>query len=299
MNLFHRLVAEAMQGQDRFAPIQAVVEKELLHHDILREMNEAGLLSRLVFIGGTCLRACYGASRLSEDLDFTGGADFTREMLAGLGDVLTTNLQNKYGLRVEVAEPVREGGNVDTWKLRIVTRPESAHLPQQRIHIDICAIPSHDARPMMLLNHYGVDMGTSGLILQAQSREEILADKMIALALRPGRVKNRDLWDLMWLRQQGVTLPMDLIPAKISDHRRSVDDYVLRLQDRLEQLTGMPGMREDFLREMRRFLPADIVRETVENPAFWSFLVDETTFLGRSVIARLQGSGQETGFRMG
>ena len=299
MNLFESIVAEAMRGQDRFAPIQAVVEKELLHHDILREMNEAGFLSRLVFIGGTCLRACYGASRLSEDLDFTGGADFARETLADLRDVLTTNLQEKYGLRVEVAEPVREGGNVDTWKLRVVTRPESAHLPQQRIHIDICSIPSHDARPMMLLNHYGVDMGTSGLILQAQSREEIFADKMIALALRPGRIKNRDLWDLMWLRQQGVTLPMDLIPAKIRDHLRSVDDYVLRLQDRLEQLTGMPGMREDFLREMRRFLPADIVQETVENPAFWNFLVAETTFLGRSVVASLQGKGQESGFRMG
>ncbi|MDO9583868.1 MAG: hypothetical protein Q7J24_12270 [Desulfomicrobium sp.] len=35
MNLFERLVAEALQGQDRFAPIQAVVEKELLHHNML------------------------------------------------------------------------------------------------------------------------------------------------------------------------------------------------------------------------------------------------------------------------
>lgn len=117
MNLFDRLVAGAMQGQNRFAPIQAVVEKELLHHDILREMNEAGLLSRLVFIGGTCLRACYGASRLSEDLDFAGGVDFSRGSLASLGKALTASLQDKYGLRVEVEEPVREGGNVDTWKL--------------------------------------------------------------------------------------------------------------------------------------------------------------------------------------
>ena len=91
MNLFDSIVADAMRGQDRFAPIQAVVEKELLHHDILREMNEAGFLSRLVFIGGTCLRACYGASRLSEDLDFTGGADFARETLASVRDVLTTH----------------------------------------------------------------------------------------------------------------------------------------------------------------------------------------------------------------
>jgi predicted nucleotidyltransferase component of viral defense system len=299
MNLFDRLVAGAMQGQNRFAPIQAVVEKELLHHDILREMNEAGLLSRLVFIGGTCLRACYGASRLSEDLNFAGGADFSRGSLASLGKALTASLQDKYGLRVEVEEPVREGGNVDTWKLRIVTRPQSAHLPQQRIHVDICAVPSHDARPMMLTNHYGVDMGTSGLILQAQSREEILADKMIALALRPGRVKNRDLWDLVWLRQQGVTLPMGLMPAKIGEHRRSVNDYVLALQGRMSQLEGMAGMREDFLREMRRFLPADIVRETVENPAFWSFLVAETTFLGRSIVASLQEGRQKPGFRMG
>ncbi len=298
MNLFERLVAEAMQGQDRFAPIQAVVEKELLHHDILREMNEAGLLSRLVFIGGTCLRTCYGASRLSEDLDFTGGADFSRDALAGLGDVLTGRLHEKYGLRVEVGEPVREVGNVDTWKVRIVTRPESAHLPQQRIHIDICAIPSHDARPMMLRNHYGVDMGTSGLILQAQSREEIFADKMIALALRPGRLKNRDLWDMMWLRQQGVVLSARLIPDKICDHGRTVDDFVLRLQARLGELGGMPGMRDDFLREMRRFLPADIVRETVENPSFWSFLVAETTSLAQGVVASLRRDGPDAGFRM-
>lgn len=35
--------------------------------------------------------------------------------------------------------------------------------------------------------------GTAGLILQAQSREEILADKIIALAFRENRLKNRDL----------------------------------------------------------------------------------------------------------
>lgn len=72
MSLFDRLVDEALNNQREFSPLRAVVEKELLHHDILREMSEAGLLSDLTFIGGTCLRACYGSNRLSEDLDFTG-----------------------------------------------------------------------------------------------------------------------------------------------------------------------------------------------------------------------------------
>ncbi|MBV5305324.1 MAG: hypothetical protein J0652_01385, partial [Desulfobulbaceae bacterium] len=35
---------------------------ELLQHDIIREMSIAGLLETLTFIGGTCLRACYGSS---------------------------------------------------------------------------------------------------------------------------------------------------------------------------------------------------------------------------------------------
>ena len=38
------------------------------------------------------------------------------------------------------------------------------------------------------------------------SREEILADKFLALAFRPNRIKNRDLWDIVWLKQQGIDI---------------------------------------------------------------------------------------------
>ena len=214
MSLFDLLVDEALRSRADLATLRPVVEKELLHHDILREMSEAGLLAGLTFIGGTCLRACYGSPRLSEDLDFTGGGHFQRDDLAALGRVLKKRLESRYHLPVSVSEPVRSGGKVSTWKLTVETRPGQRHLPAQRIHLDICAIPSHDRRPMMLRNIYGVDMGTSGLILQAQSREEILADKLIALAFRENRVKNRDLWDIAWLVQQGVEFPAALIPVK-------------------------------------------------------------------------------------
>ena len=68
---------------------------------------------------------------------------------------------------------------------------------------------------MMLLNHYGVDMGTSGLIIQAQSREEIYTDKIIAFAFRPNRIKYRDLWDILWLHGQGLKPRFKLIPDKL------------------------------------------------------------------------------------
>jgi hypothetical protein len=186
--------------------------------------------------------------------------------------VLVERLETRYGLPVSVAEPVKTGGNVSTWKLTIETRPGNRHLPKQRIHLDICAIPSYDPRPMMLRNLYGVDMGTAGLIFKAQSRDEILADKMVALAFRENRIKNRDLWDIVWLVQQGIELPANLIPRKLADHQRNKAEFASNLQERLAALKTDPRFRADFMKEMRRFLPAKTVRDTIDNESYWLFL---------------------------
>ncbi len=272
MSLFNQLVDQALQNQGKLSPLRIVVEKELLHHDILREMSTAGLLKKLTFIGGTCLRACYGSSRLSEDLDFAGGTDFYRADLANLGQVLMQRLEEKYSLQVTVSEPIRDTGNVDTWKLRVVTRPGQHSMPTQRIHIDICAVPSYDRRPMLLRNVYGIDMGTSGLILQAQSREEIFADKIVAFALRPNRIKNRDLWDIGWLVQQGVTLPLELVARKVLDHRHTVAAFLALIDRRVQQVQDSPDIHRSFTDEMRRFLPPQTIRETVAKQNFWIYL---------------------------
>jgi len=288
MSLFDQLVNEALRSRAELTSLRPVVEKELLHHDILREMSEAALLADLTFIGGTCLRACYGSSRLSEDLDFTGGSDFQRSDLAELARVLVDRLQIRYDLPVSVSEPVKTGGQVSTWKLTIETRPGQKHLPAQRIHLDICAIPSHDPRPMMLRNLYGIDLGTSGLILQAQSREEILADKVIALAFRENRLKNRDLWDISWLSQQGIDLPTRLIPLKIRDHQRDDAEFVALLQERIDAIKTRPDMREDFVKEMRRFLPAATVRDTIEKELYWAYLTQVVDDLARKAMSVLK-----------
>jgi len=288
VSLFDQLVDEALRARGELSSLRPVVEKELLHHDILREMAETGLLAGLTFIGGTCLRACYGSLRLSEDLDFTGGSDFRRHDLADLATILTDRLEARYGLPVRVSEPVKSGGNVSTWKMVIETRPGRRNLPAQRINLDICAVPSHAARPMMLRNLYGVDLGTSGLILQAQSREEILADKIVAVALRENRVKNRDLWDIAWLVQQGTELQIPLIALKIRDRRREKAGFIAALETRVARLRESPEMRIDFQKEMRRFLPAAAVRDTVDKEPYWSYLVQVVSELGDQAVAALK-----------
>ena len=298
MSLFDELVDEALNNKQELAPLRVVVEKELLHHDILRVLSGAGLLTQLTFIGGTCLRACYGSSRLSEDLDFTGGADFTRDQLAAMSNILIESLKAKYGLEINVTDPVREEGNVDTWKLKVQTRPGRKDIPAQRINIDVCAIPSYQPRPMALLNPYGVEMGTSGLILQAQSREEIFADKLVAFALRPNRLKNRDLWDIAWLHQQQIKPALSLIKNKLNDHHAQIDTYLQAFAQRAASLQSDPEIVKEFRKEMARFLPNTTVKETVNSEKFWEYLSNLLESYHQQLIKTLEGKDKSPEFKM-
>lgn len=273
MNLFDHLVNEALKNQPLLSALRNVVEKELLHHDILQIMRDHHLLHNLTFMGGTCLRACYGGVRLSEDLDFTGGADFTKEQLSSVGQVLTQSLQKKYGLKLSVTEPIKETGNTATWKIKIETRPEAKDLPLQRINIDVCALPSYEKCPMMLQNPYGIDLGTSALILQAESREEIYADKLIAFALRPGRIKHRDLWDIAWLHSQGITPRLQLIPRKLEDRKVSFPTFLKTFNNRLSSLKEDPQVAQEFTKEMNRFLPQTVLPKKEAQKDFWVFMI--------------------------
>ena len=298
MSLFDELVDEALNNKKELSPLRVVVEKELLHHHILRVLSGAGLLTQLTFIGGTCLRTCYGSSRLSEDLDFTGGADFTRDQLAAMSNILIESLKAKYGLEVNVTDPVREEGNVDTWKLKVQTRPGRKDLPAQRINIDVCAIPSYQPRPMALLNPYGIEMGTSGLILQAQSREEIFADKLVAFALRPNRLKNRDLWDIAWLHQQQIKPALDWIKNKLKDHHAQTDAYLNAFAERTAALKKNPGIAKEFRKEMARFLPNETVRETVDSEKFWEYLSNLLEDYYKQIVQTLHGRESPPAFKM-
>ena len=63
------------------------------------------------------------------------------------------------------------------------------------------------------------------------------------------------------------------IPVKIADHQRERSEFANLLRDRIASLKNEPATREDFLKEMQRFLPAVTGRETLGQPAWWSYLV--------------------------
>lgn len=53
-----------MAENPAYAAITPVIEKEILHHDILAVMVKQGAMQQLTFIGGTSLRMCYNSKTL-------------------------------------------------------------------------------------------------------------------------------------------------------------------------------------------------------------------------------------------
>jgi len=49
-------VQAVIAAQPRYAGMQVILEKEILHQTILRALDRAGCLEGLVFMGGTALR---------------------------------------------------------------------------------------------------------------------------------------------------------------------------------------------------------------------------------------------------
>lgn len=272
MNFFDRLVDHALQSREDLALLRPVVEKELLHHDIFRELSGAGLLAALTLVDSSCLRACHEYDCLTEDLVFAGGSGLQQSDLVQFGNRVKEVIHTRHGLMVTVSVPTLDESEPTTWKLTVETRPRKKNQPAQHIHLDICDIPSHDRRPMMLRNLYGIDHGASGLIVQTRSREEIMADKVLALAFGPPQLKNRHLWDLGWFVQQGVDLPSALIPVKIHDHRRNGDAFSAQLRSRIKELANQHTCREGFYRDMQQFLPSSLARETLEKDDYWAYL---------------------------
>lgn len=263
-------VARALDNVDddsrRMLP---VVEKEILHHDILHALHEHGFLSKLAFFGGTNLRLCHDASRFSEDLDFKGGPDFEATILADMASCLSHAIYKKYGLECQVSEPRQTEGNTRTWSILILTRPGSKSEKQQKIHIDVCSLVCHEHAPRTLLNHYSIDLGTSGLLLRSQSLRESYTDKLIAFACR-SRPLPRDVWDIAWLRQNPANTSPVALSDKLAEHQSDASGFATRCAERIS-IIQTPQFRTMFQQELQRFLP-DRVLPTIRNPEFLSYL---------------------------
>ena len=288
---FPYLVDAVMQdpGLDGLRP---VVEKELLHHELLLMMERGGFLDDLSFQGGTSLRLCHGAPRFSEDLDFSGGPGFEAERMAGLPDALKKGLAARCGLDASVTlpkssrrRPLSEGVSVSSWRIVIPSPSGGRDLPALRVELDIDNAPSHTREVRRVARHYAA-LPDLDMLVTVQSREEVLANKLVAfpasVATR-NRPRYRDVWDMHWLRANGTEIRTDLLQAKLTDHRTPpawLEDAAGRAGD----IVRSPA----FSAELRRFVRRDAARKTLDSSRYMEYLAQETERLLEEAVRGLR-----------
>lgn len=288
---FETLVERAMRVSGLKA-MRPVIEKELLHYDMLFALDQEGLLENLTFQGGTSLRLCHGASRFSEDLDFVGGRLFASAQMADIKRCLEYYVAKRYQLIVNVKQPeeLRQEPHyadvrVDKWQLSVVTAPARRDIPQQRIKLEIANVPAYTREPRPLqLNYDFLPDGYRDTLVMMESLNEIMADKLVSLVNNQRYIRHRDIWDLAWLAQQGAKVEVDLVRRKLEDYR--VEHYLERARQRQAQLADIVQSRP-FLEEMLRFLPQDVLDRTLSKARFSTYLATTVAELINRVVQQL------------
>lgn len=239
---------------------QPVILKEMLHYEILSALSDSDMGERLVFQGGTALRACYAGTRLSEDLDFVCGAGSPEPLVIdGVREVLRTSMVNRYGLDFDaVSGPsavLGDGVGVKRWTFKIRVPWESK---TQNINFEVCNVPSLDAVPKVIRSPYASQQALQGIVLHVESREEIYADKLVALALRK-HLKARDVWDLSFLSEAGVKPNYEWVAQKVAHYDRTDAEFMEGIEASRARMLA-PDACEKFAAEMARFLDVKFAR---------------------------------------
>ncbi len=223
---------------------------------VLREEAQKAILTYLsrrlffrggVFQGGTALRLFYGNARYSEDMDFVfigRRHPAFAEFVATLSD-LPDFLLDFFPFAARATLKIQKDS--DSHK-RTLVRLETPPLKRiLAIRVEAVNVPSY-VHTLLILPEPPFHPP-----VRVESREEILADKVVAVAFREF-IKGRDLWDIFFLSvQRGVALRPELVAQKVSDYGHTREEFEDRLATAVRKIE-QEGVRA-LEQEMTRFLP--------------------------------------------
>jgi predicted nucleotidyltransferase component of viral defense system len=269
--------------------------KEAIHLHLLSALSEAGVLQHVVFQGGTALRLCYGGERYSEDLDFVCGKagaylkDVEFDALVDRAlETTKRTLQRDFNIdatQIALKRPAQpelvKGSdvNVATWQIVVPVNP-TPKTPKSRTKIEFANVPSYDSKPLAVSAAPGL-VQIQDVILNAETPNEILADKAVALTAR-AVLKFRDVWDVWFLvNKLGATPDREMVLKKFADY--GTLDIAVKANARLDEL-AMDATATAFYTEMRRFLPSARVVEMSQMNLQRTMLSDSADLIRKTAV---------------
>ena len=232
--------------------------------------------------------------RFSEDLDFHT-PEFAPRRLDR--ETLAHETGKTTGCRISVSTPTGGGSTLARVSAEVAGRDRSQ--PRPRMKIDLGEGVQVDARlEILTLRMAGglvPGMGDVGdaFSFRTSSREEIFADKHMALVGRRRRIEHRDMFDILWLRHRGVDFRPDMVAAKVAAQDK--DEFVAILRQRAK--AGREALSNgSYQAEMEHFLPTDsgwlfTEPERREGMAggFETLVLDHATRAGRELTRTVTG----------
>jgi predicted nucleotidyltransferase component of viral defense system len=224
-----------------------ILEKEALQIYILSELFALPESTLLTFQGGTCLRLVYNGARYSEALDFVTTADDRQiaQIVNGLTKALS-RLEPLFGGKFIVK---KQKESPTFFRYRIHNEKENYHA-SFFVSVEFARYPAYTLNVAPLRSQKELP-GLPLTLVRAEKLEEILADKLSAIAGRPF-CKGRDYFDLWLLKQQGIKLDVDLLKKKLKDYSTPPANLARGLEF---------ASAENIKNEMERFLPQKYRRQ--------------------------------------
>lgn len=232
----------------------AFLLREYLQYRMLRLIYRSKHASKLIFLGGTCLRLIHQNRRFSEDLDFDNlGLD--TEQFKELGEEVRAGLAMEgYEVEVEI-----KGKTAFRCKVRfpgILFQHGLSHHAEQRVLIQFDTEPQrYDYAPeIKRLAKWDVAMD-----LPCCSQSLLLAQKCYAIMGRP-RNKGRDFFDVVFLLSRNVEPDLNYLKDRV--HVANREELAQVLLDHCKKL-DMSEQAED----VRPFVfEADTLENVVHFP---------------------------------
>jgi len=183
--------------------------KEVLQFPVLSFIYNRQAYKNMIFTGGSCLRACYGLPRLSEDLDFDLTAvDFKKLDLKKMGEELVTYFQNDFLLPVSY----RSQGSVRLYlKFPILkelgllygegsdflyVKIEPSQSQFKKFNTELTPLSTYGFN--FLVKNYDLKFLMTGKIMAILERQWFKGEDNTI------DIKGRDFYDLYWYLTKGV-----------------------------------------------------------------------------------------------
>lgn len=119
------------------------------------------------------------------------------------------------------------------------------------------------------------------MIIAAETPNEILADKIVALGARPF-LKARDIWDIKFLLDRRIKPDFELVGKKLVDYGWTEDNFKAKMKEKI-QLLSKPETADDFQQEMSRFVDA-VIAPQLKNPSVAGMFLRKSMEIGRLVL---------------